>query len=342
MVVIRETDNTNDYNGNTITKVEPSSGTSVESGTQVTIFVNTPNRVNSQYVPDVVGMSLGKAKGALQANGLRVGGITEVPAAEPAGTVLGQSIGAGARVSTGSYIALTVSSGINEQEHRFSITLPYSDKSGKTTFKWSINVGGGTVANGSGSSNEKVYFTRTGSNDESGTLTVNGKVYKSFTVNYQDGKVHVTSTNTADFYSKKPDDTHQHTLVHHDAVAPSCEKKGKVEYWECTGCDKKFSDSKGKNEINDVTIAALGHNWEETHIDNPTCTEPGQRQYECSRCRETKTETIDALGHSWSEWVVVTPATEEAEGDQKRTCSRCGAEEHKSIPKLEPQPDDNG
>ena len=191
LVVIRETDNTSEYNGNTITKVEPNPGASVESGTQVTIYVNTPNRISSQYVPNVVGMPLGTAKGALMANGLRVGTITEVPAAEPAGTVIGQGIGAGARVATGSYVTLTVSAGTPETQQTFQIALP-SDKT--KTYNWTINLNGAS-ASGSGVGGTNAQITKAGTVDESGELLVDGVVYKRFTVSYQTGGVSITYTN---------------------------------------------------------------------------------------------------------------------------------------------------
>ena len=45
-------------------------------------------------------------------------------------------------------------------------------------------------------------------------------------------------------------------------------------------------------------------------------------------------ETIAALGHNWGEWEVVTPATEEAEGLERHTCTRCDAYEDRPIPQL--------
>ena len=297
LVVIRETDNTNEFNGNTITKVEPDAGSSVESGTQVTIYVNTPNRVNSQYVPNVVGMSLGKAKGALQANGLRVGGITEVPAAEPAGTVLGQSIGAGARVSTGSYIALTVSAGNPEVTQTFAVSLPYSDKNGNKNFNFEFKIGDAVVGAGAGSSLGSASFTKAGTTDEGVAVFLNGVKYMDIVVSYQTGAVTVNSTNTNDFVmtepqvcnhvwdkgveTKKPTETaegektytctkcgqkrtepipklnHTHTLQKFDETNSSCTVAGYYAYYKCTSCGKMFSDQGGKKEISAIQYKPL-------------------------------------------------------------------------------------
>ena len=54
---------------------------------------------------------------------------------------------------------------------------------------------------------------------------------------------------------------HEHTLVHNEAVAPSCEKSGMMEYWCCSECDACFSDAEGTTEvaIADLEVKALGH-----------------------------------------------------------------------------------
>ena len=287
LVVVRETDNTSEYNGNTITKVEPSPGASVESGTQVTIYVNTPNRISSQYVPNVVGMPLGTAKGALMANGLRVGTITEVPAAEPAGTVIGQGIGAGARVATGSYVTLTVSSGIGEVEREFATTLPYSTKDGNTNLSWQFLINGQVVASGTGSSNQSVSFKKTGTDDEGVELKVNGKTYKTMTVSYQSGGISITSTNTTDFIEKQ-EAAHVHAPTLVAAKNSTCTTPGNDEYYQCS-CGKMFSDAEGKNEISAVPTRPLAsHDLSIVHEGvAPTYEADGYETYfECAVCHK--------------------------------------------------------
>ena len=333
LVVVRETDNTSEYNGNTITKVEPNPGASVESGTEVTIYVNTPNRISSQYVPNVVGMPLGTAKGALMANGLRVGTITEVPAAEPAGTVIGQGIGAGARVATGSYVTLTVSSGIGEVEREFATTLPYSTKDGNTNLSWQFLVNGQVVASGTGTSNQSVSFKKTGTDDEGAELKVNGKTYKTMTVSYQSGGISITSTNTTDFIEKDPS-THVHTLVVHEAASGSdCKHEGNIKYWECSECGKKFSDANGTTEISDVSDHTVGphtynesgvcttcgnvgpnhtHVWETTNTVAPTCTAGGYDEQTCHGCGQTQhANETPATGHNFVDGVCTVCGTPE-------------------------------
>lgn len=62
----------------------------------------------------------------------------------------------------------------------------------------------------------------------------------------------------------KPSDgksEHKHTLVAVDKKEATCTENGNIEYWQCTSCDKYFSDSQGLNSIllPDTVINAKGH-----------------------------------------------------------------------------------
>lgn len=87
---------------------------------------------------------------------------------------------------------------------------------------------------------------------------------------------------------------------------------------------------------------AVEHTPGETVTENvvkPSCTEAGSHDdvVYCTACKEElsrKTVTDPALGHDWGPWEVVTKATEEADGLERRTCSRCTEVEERIIPKL--------
>lgn len=85
-----------------------------------------------------------------------------------------------------------------------------------------------------------------------------------------------------------------------DAKYPLCESSGNIEYYVCDLCGSLFEDIDGTKPIND---------------------EEGIM--------------IPALGHDWSDWSIVTEATTEHEGMERRTCSRCDAEDTRTIPKLQ-------
>lgn len=104
-----------------------------------------------------------------------------------------------------------------------------------------------------------------------------------------------------------------HDLSHHDAVPPTCTTDGNVEYWECSLCQKDFSDDKGTAEITDIVKSALGHSLIKTDEKAPTGTDDGNRAYwTCTECRNIFSDdaglnpttladvTVSATGHTWS------------------------------------------
>lgn len=70
----------------------------------------------------------------------------------------------------------------------------------------------------------------------------------------------------------------------------------------------------------------------------PTCTKEGSSKHTCA-CGAEKTVAVPALGHDWGEWEVTTEPTQETDGVETRTCSRCGAAETRAVPRvLDPDP----
>lgn len=82
-----------------------------------------------------------------------------------------------------------------------------------------------------------------------------------------------------------------HTPVETGGKAPTCTEPGVTGETKCSVCGEVIT-------AGGTTIPALGHEWDEgTVTTEPTCTEPGEKTYTCSRCKETKTESIPAAGH---------------------------------------------
>lgn len=86
---------------------------------------------------------------------------------------------------------------------------------------------------------------------------------------------------------------------------------------------------KDENEANPATTTVIdtgSHDWGEWEESPATCTEDGERSRTCSLCSGTDTEVIPADGksHVWGEWNIVTVATANSPGLQKRTCQHCG------------------
>lgn len=78
------------------------------------------------------------------------------------------------------------------------------------------------------------------------------------------------------------------------------------------------------------------------NVVKPDCTKAGSHD-EVVYCKHCKAEisrkkvTDPALGHDFGEWKVTKEPTTTAEGEETRTCSRCGEKETRPIPKLDPE-----
>ena len=63
----------------------------------------------------------------------------------------------------------------------------------------------------------------------------------------------------------KDDVLKPHKLTHHEAKAATCTEAGNIEYWQCSVCNKLFSDEATTKEITDATslvIPAKGHKFD--------------------------------------------------------------------------------
>jgi len=94
----------------TVLGQQPRAGASVEPGSAVTLRVSSGPPVELTDVPDLEGLTLASARSRLQALGMRAT-VTKATSSQPAGTVVGQSPGAGTEVRAGATVRLRVSSG---------------------------------------------------------------------------------------------------------------------------------------------------------------------------------------------------------------------------------------
>ena len=129
---------------------------------------------------------------------------------------------------------------------------------------------------------------------------------------------------------------HEHSLEYHAAKPVTCTENGNIEYWECSGCRKYFSDEQGETEITDknsVIIVTEGHKWGEWEtVKQATCAEEGKMERQCSACTEKENEPIPALNHSYGEWQTIKEPTCTEEGKKERICSRCSHSETETLP----------
>lgn len=95
----------------------------------------------------------------------------------------------------------------------------------------------------------------------------------------------------------------------------------------CTVCGEELSRTP-------VTVEATGHMPETVAGRQPTCTEAGLTDgVKCSACGTLLEEqtALPALGHTFGEWTVSSEAGVLKEGEEVRTCQRCGVTETRAI-----------
>lgn len=89
----------------------------------------------------------------------------------------------------------------------------------------------------------------------------------------------------------------------------------------------KKEDENGtiRHAFGTVTVNVCNHNYVQKSLKPATCTEPGTKVLECSKCHAvTKTETIPAAGHKTGDWTTVKAAACTEAGSQQQKCSVCG------------------
>ena len=115
-------------------------------------------------------------------------------------------------------------------------------------------------------------------------------------------------------------------VVDVEARDATCTEPGATKGEHCTRCDYK---------VESTVLDPLGHDIVvDVEARDATCTEPGATKGEhCTRCDyKVESTVIDPLGHAWGEWTAVDATTE------KRTCSRCGETETRTVGEQELSP----
>ena len=115
-------------------------------------------------------------------------------------------------------------------------------------------------------------------------------------------------------------------VVDVEARDATCTEPGATKGEHCTRCDYK---------VESTVLDPLGHNIVvDVEARDATCTEPGATKGEhCTRCDyKVESTVLDPLGHAWGEWTAVDATTE------KRTCSRCGETETRTVGEQELSP----
>lgn len=120
-------------------------GDTIKNGDSIVVTISDGKECK---VPDVVDMSKSKAIDALEEVGLNYNFVTQ-SSSKSKNTVIKQSISAGSKVSSGTTITITISSG-KQTEYRENSSSNHSSSSGSSS-SGSSNSGGSSSSGGSGS-----------------------------------------------------------------------------------------------------------------------------------------------------------------------------------------------
>ena len=173
-----------------------------------------------------------------------------------------------------------------------------------------------------GSSTNSVTITKielpTGQNTVNIPATIDGKTVTAVAEEYQNL---VGSHEQAHILNKTEKQSH------------TCTDDGNIEYWECSVCGKKFSDSNGTNEITNIVDPAK-HSLVKTDAKAPTCTGDGNIEYwECSVCQKyfsdangtnEITNIVDPAKHSLIKTDAKAPTCNNDGNKAYWTCTKCG------------------
>lgn len=129
----------------------------------------------------------------------------------------------------------------------------------------------------------------------------------------------------------------KHKMEYHEAEDATCTEKGNIAYYQCTVCNKYFSDEEGLQDLTEeqVFIDATGHEMSYHAAVSETCTENGNIEYwSCSKCSKnfadengneeiTGDVVIPAPGHELSHTEAKEPTCTEDGNIEYWYCSVC-------------------
>ncbi|RGD65732.1 hypothetical protein DXA98_03755 [Lachnospiraceae bacterium OF09-6] len=96
-----------------------------------------------------------------------------------------------------------------------------------------------------------------------------------------------------------------HDMTKIEEVTPTCMEDGHNAYWICNRCGKIFSDEAGNTETTaeDQILPAIGHQWEEKVLEEPTEDKEGTTAIVCKNCeavQENSTKILPKKGHTYT------------------------------------------
>lgn len=98
-----------------VTKTDPPSGTELQKGDSISIFVSSGAREMPVYIPDIMGLTDIAARSLVARENFKIGQSEIVESMEPAGTIVEQTPEAGTKAEKGTAIDVKISNGVGEQ-----------------------------------------------------------------------------------------------------------------------------------------------------------------------------------------------------------------------------------
>ena len=129
--------------------------------------------------------------------------------------------------------------------------------------------------------------------------------------------------------------THTHNLTKVDEAPASCTQAGTEAYYECSGCDKLFSDAEGENVIDaPVAIGQLSHKDEtpKDHKCDACNTDVGVHEaatgtHNCDYCGVA----VSTCEGNYDEGEITTPPSCLEDGEKTYTCQVCGGTKNETV-----------
>lgn len=176
-----------------VVKTDPAAGSTVSSGTTVTIYVSSGPSTESAVIPNIVGYQYSAAKEELEAAGFVVTAEYDDESDKDENTVLSVSPNEGEKAKKGSVVTVTVSSGKGAQKDvYYDIPLP-GGVSDDLTMK--IYVEGTLIETRTVNPSTSPYsnMTFTGKDRANLVITLNDQQYITAEIDYTTQSINVTS-----------------------------------------------------------------------------------------------------------------------------------------------------
>lgn len=176
-----------------VVKTDPAAGSTVSTGTAVTIYVSSGPSTESAVIPNIVGYQYSTAKEQLEAAGFVVTAEYDDESDKDENTVLSVSPNEGEKAKKGSVVTVTVSSGKGAQkEVYYDIPLP-GGVSDDLTMK--IYVDGTLIETRTVNPSTSPYsnMTFTGKGRANLVITLNDQQYITAEIDYTTQSINVTS-----------------------------------------------------------------------------------------------------------------------------------------------------